>query len=99
MRISDWSSDVCSSDLQRMKQPRSRIVAVGCLQALEAGIACAHRMFAVSPNIRQPPFLVNGQDDPALRYAGSAKGLGFMHRRFHARYFPERLADGLAHWL
>src|SRR3546814_19275289 len=73
MRISDWSSDVCSSDLQRMKQPRSRIVAVGCLQALEAGIACAHRMFAVSPNIRQPPFLVNGQDDAALRYAGRSE--------------------------
>src|SRR3546814_4663693 len=34
MRISDWSSDVCSSDLPALQQLRHELCFVGCLEAV-----------------------------------------------------------------
>src|SRR3546814_1225662 len=58
MRISDWSSDVCSSDLWS-GIPRTCIVDDRCLRAARASEAFARRQVAPRPD-RQP-----GQRNPA----------------------------------
>src|SRR3546814_11091062 len=45
MRISDWSSDVCSSDLQTIARNLSEVEAMS-LAALEAGIDWSFESFA-----------------------------------------------------
>src|SRR3546814_19220912 len=40
MRISDWSSDVCSSDLQRRCSLREQAAAMASMSMLSAGPAC-----------------------------------------------------------
>src|SRR3546814_2288461 len=59
MRISDWSSDVCSSDLSWSGIPRTWIVDDGCLRATRASEAFACRQVAPRPD-GQP-----GQRNPA----------------------------------
>src|SRR3546814_7692448 len=42
MRISDWSSDVCSSDLMSWSGGERNRLAIGHLQNVEAAVAVAH---------------------------------------------------------
>src|SRR3546814_2808282 len=46
MRISDWSSDVCSSDLHRAR-PKARILVTGCAAQTDSA------MFAAMPEVER----------------------------------------------
>src|SRR3546814_10086894 len=60
MRISDWSSDVCSSDLQRGQRQVARILDVGIAHALEQDQVedrdrgAIERYPAIAPDHRHP---------------------------------------------
>src|SRR3546814_403742 len=66
MRISDWSSDVCSSDLSgtRRSRPAKRM----------NGICCGTGKFVVNPGRRN--FVGGAAIDPILRGAVAAIGCG-----------------------
>src|SRR3546814_14206183 len=64
MRISDWSSDVCSSDLHR-RRPLGQ-VAVGVVEAAEGG----RRFDAVRGHLQIAAKVANAHPEPRMRQEG-----------------------------
>src|SRR3546814_12870802 len=80
MRISDWSSDVCSSDLRFGRRPEERIRHPRGVDDL----GVAHRAVGVHANTdldqQRSAFLGAGRDQPAA--------LDLLTDRIHLRYRP-----------
>src|SRR3546814_19186213 len=68
MRISDWSSDVCSSDL-RMAVRRHRRIGDGRVVQVEREILRQHAMIV---NVGQQPLIARAEQDHMVRYARPA---------------------------
>src|SRR3546814_2339069 len=65
MRISDWSSDVCSSDLSRanvLKIVRPLCETIGCLQRRGAGVDVANALHLDGARVRKRKIF--GRRDP-----------------------------------
>src|SRR3546814_18861595 len=58
MRISDWSSDVCSSDLPRPEKERSMKMAVRAMLVALATLALASPSFAATVAPTSYPFIL-----------------------------------------
>src|SRR3546814_2526667 len=102
MRISDWSSDVCSSDLLRAQAPDATLVALG--GATEAAIwSNAHEIGALAPDWPSIPYgtplaghmlhVVNNRGEPCpdwvvgeIEIAGQGLARGYWRD-------PERTAE------
>src|SRR3546814_18733893 len=64
LRISDWSSDVCSSDLTENKDVPAGMQAIGAqLAAMQAWLGARDDSFAELKRIGQPTLVVNGSKD------------------------------------
>src|SRR3546814_6237787 len=51
MRISDWSSDVCSSDLERERADEMRVAAGVGAGVAQPGFDAAHRFVEIAPGL------------------------------------------------
>src|SRR3546814_18281050 len=71
MRISDWSSDVCSSDLRQWRRLHEVVVAAG-QQTLEKGLRPVERGQEEDGTAAQP-----------LQLADAAAGFDAVHARHH----------------
>src|SRR3546814_1562197 len=84
MRISDWSSDVCSSDLHRQEGLVARNQLDGhparaqnflpVIDVVEEGVQCAHALFDAAR--QAPPFA--RRDDPRHDVEGDQPLVGFI---------------------
>src|SRR3546814_13425285 len=81
MRISDWSSDVCSSDLRRLA------VTEGALQIFDAGARVAPARHALGNEMEIPVGLAR-DERPARQHAEQ------QHRRDDQRFLPQRAHRG-----
>src|SRR3546814_8086115 len=85
MRISDWSSDVCSSDLLFIRETRMDSV-YGVVNLMDAALAAA-------PEITVPTLLLYGAQDevvpaePTFQFWRSLPAEAAASRRFG--YYPE----------
>src|SRR3546814_4765182 len=68
MRISDWSSDVCSSDLPRDREPKDA--------ARWAGTEMAGRMRSVTKQVQGTPHEFQKRYGPWVLIAGASEGVG-----------------------
>src|SRR3546814_4401516 len=84
MRISDWSSDVCSSDLLRRVEGAGHLAGVGVEQRLDvAGVRCLRRRGSILRAVRldevlrrlvlQRPVPVGGPEDALDVCAGTLR--------------------------
>src|SRR3546814_10019970 len=78
MRISDWSSDVCSSDLARFRKARRRLgeMLVRLNRALERTIAPVHhrqqRLILIVVGLCVAAFLIDSEETGELHQIGRA---------------------------
>src|SRR3546814_11907670 len=100
MRISDWSSDVCSSDLVRRADAADR-------RALRHAVAGAHRQRADSRNERRPAAAVIDDHDRAViaeragisdRPGGGRGHHGIVGRSEERRVGKECVSTGRSRW-
>src|SRR3546814_10541292 len=107
MRISDWSSDVCSSDLGRGSRERP-----GLVLALDRGGSCRGVVFRIAPeNVESELDIVWRREMISHSYRptwvtaqtsdGPVRAIGFAINRSHERYtgaLPEEtVAETIAH--
>src|SRR3546814_8097031 len=86
MRISDWSSDVCSSDLHFRRQPARVLIVAGAVTAVENQNARRH---AVPPAMTERAF---GQLPAQRLDGGLMRDLPQRHPRLQ---IPQRARPGL----
>src|SRR3546814_11754354 len=90
MRISDWSSDVCSSDLEKLTQLVSTIGENMSLRrmtalAVDPGVVASYMHNAVAPGLGKIGVLV------ALESTGDAQKLGALGRQIALRSDERRV--------
>src|SRR3546814_11890420 len=68
MRISDWSSDVCSSDLEvgGSTPPRPTILWLGALAQLGERLLCKHQVIGSIPISSTKVQMISGDEDSGL---------------------------------
>src|SRR3546814_7534583 len=103
MRISDWSSDVCSSDLQRRTHPVPKKTypacrTIGSAKTVVLKIAERHQAFEQDRSARLRPFQRSGYFGNAGFALNRVKILEDTQnpaRRFNDRWFADRKSTRL----
>src|SRR3546814_12859004 len=91
MRISDWSSDVCSSDLIDQARRVARVERSFAGQFLDRGLVLTGLELGIGDRQQVRIGVRRGYDDDRLRDGGARKGQGDQRQQnfFHLLYLPE----------